>query len=73
MTELTLFERITWGCKTHPVDIDFLEYRYGDRFVDQTTGERIWSLRKFVEAKECNWEWFSEFHNLNVQDENGNW
>lgn len=73
MTELTLFERITWGCKTHPVDIDFLDYRYSGHYVDQTTGERMYSLREFVEAKECNWEWFCQEWGLNHLDENGNW
>lgn len=73
MTDLTLFEQIKWGCKTHPLDIDILEYRYCGHFVDQDTGVRMYSLKQFVKAKECNWEWFCEFYSLNPDNENGNW
>ena len=70
MTELTLFERITWGCNTHPVDIHFLDYR--ENYCDEQ-GLRDCSLREFVIAKDCNWEWFCQEWGLNPLDENGNW
>lgn len=73
MSKITLFERIKWGCDICPHEIDILEYRYSGFHIDQTTGERIHSLREFVEMKKCNWEWYCYEWGLNPTDENGNW
>jgi len=66
-----LFDTIKYNCKTHPNDVIYNreDPEYNVYFENYSDDAKYDTLRDLVEDQGCDWKWYCEYHDLNVNDE----
>lgn len=67
---INIFEILKWECKTHPKDLVFDLKSFNTKGPNINPNMNIYvNVRKIVERQGCNWNWFCEYYNHDVDDQ----
>jgi hypothetical protein len=70
MAKINVFEILKWECKTHPEDVVFDNKWFNRHNTTENSNIKITiNIRRMVEKCGCNWRWYCEYYNHDVNDE----
>jgi len=68
MAQINIFDILKWECKTHPEDVIF-DSKWFNKSTTNPNVEITINIRRMVERQGCNWNWYCEYYNHDVNDE----